>query len=63
MMKLLSKKQVREKVVYSVQHITRLEQKGLFPKRIRLGDSRVAWLESEIDDWIEQKLLERDRSR
>lgn len=63
MMKLLSKKQVREKVVYSVQHITRLEQKGLFPKRIRLGDSRVAWLESEVDDWIEQKLLERDRSR
>ena len=44
--RLLSKKQVREKVVYSVQHITRLEKDGKFPKRIRLGDNRVAWLES-----------------
>jgi prophage regulatory protein len=61
-MKLLSKKQVREKVVYSIQHITRLEQDGKFPKRIRLGDNRVGWLESEIDDWIAQKILERDRS-
>lgn len=61
-MKLLSKKQVRERVVYSIQHITRLEQAGKFPKRIRLGDNRVAWLESEIDDWIAQKLVERDHS-
>jgi prophage regulatory protein len=61
-MKLLSKKQVREKVIYSIQHITRLEQAGKFPKRIRLGEGRVGWLESEIDDWISQKLLARDRS-
>lgn len=61
-MKLLSKKALREKVVYSIQHITRLEQEGKFPKRIRLGDNRVAWLESEVDKWIEQKLLARDRS-
>jgi prophage regulatory protein len=61
-MKLLSKKVLREKVVYSIQHITRLEQEGKFPKRIRLGDNRVAWLESEVDEWIEQKVIERNRS-
>ena len=59
-MKLLSKKQLREKVLYSINHITRLEQAGRFPKRIRLGDNRVGWLESEVDDWIMQKLRERD---
>jgi len=61
-MKLLTKKQVREKVVYSIQHITRLEEAGKFPKRIRLGENRVGWLESEINDWIAQKVSERDRS-
>jgi prophage regulatory protein len=59
-MKLLSKKQLREKVLYSINHITRLEQAGRFPKRIRLGDNRVGWLESEVEDWIMQKLRERD---
>jgi len=59
-MKLLSKKEVREKVVYSIQHFTRLEQAGRFPKRIVLGQNRVAWLESEIDDWIADKVRQRD---
>jgi predicted DNA-binding transcriptional regulator AlpA len=34
---------------YSRQHTTRLEQKGLFPKRIRLGPMRVVWNEDEIE--------------
>lgn len=58
-MRLLSKKQLKEKVVYSIQHITRLEQAGRFPKRVRLGENRVAWLESEVDEWIQQRLNER----
>lgn len=58
-LRLLSKKQLREKVVYSIQHITRLEQAGRFPKRVRLGENRVAWLESEVDEWIQQRLNER----
>jgi len=45
-MKLLSKKQVRELVLYSPQHVARLEAAGLFPRRIRLGANRVGWLES-----------------
>lgn len=59
-MKILSKKEVREKVVYSIQHITRLEQAGRFPKRLRLGENRVGWLEEEVDDWINSKVRERD---
>lgn len=59
-MRLLSKKQVREKVLYSSVHIARLEAAGSFPKRIRLGQGRVGWLEEEIDNWIAARLAERD---
>jgi prophage regulatory protein len=59
-MKLLSKRQVKERVLYSYAHIDRLEAAGLFPKRIRLGQNRVGWLEQEIDAWIEAKLGERN---
>ncbi len=34
--KLLSKKQVKERVLYSYAHTARLEAKGQFPKRVRL---------------------------
>ncbi|MDE1242546.1 helix-turn-helix transcriptional regulator [Vibrio aestuarianus] len=32
-----------------------LEQKGLFPKRIRLGSRSVAWRLSEVLKWIETR--------
>ena len=52
--RLLSKKQLREIVLYSPAHIQRLEKAGLFPKRIKLGphrSSRVGWLEDEVMAW------------
>lgn len=61
-MKLLTKKQVRELVTYSYAHIDRLEADGKFPKRIRLGQQRVAWVATEIDDWIRARIEDRDRS-
>ena len=60
MMRILSKKQLRELVLYSPQHIARLEKVGKFPKRIRLGPNRVGWIESEIYDWLKQRIAIRD---
>tara|TARA_B110000211_G_scaffold222196_1_gene270602 strand:- start:588 stop:701 length:114 start_codon:yes stop_codon:yes gene_type:complete len=34
--------------------------KGTFPKQVPLGAKSVAWLESEVDDWIMERLGERD---
>ena len=48
--------QVQEQVPYSASHIWRLERTGQFPKRIRLGKNRVAWLQSEVSAWVEDKL-------
>ncbi|WP_411890789.1 helix-turn-helix transcriptional regulator [Yoonia sp. SDW83-1] len=58
-MRILSKRQVSDLVLYSPQHIARLEMAGKFPKRLRLGPNRVGWLEREILDWIEDKLATR----
>lgn len=60
-MKLLSKRQVKELVLYSFAHIDRLEKAGKFPKRVTLGPNRVGWIEQEILDWIKRLVEERDR--
>ncbi len=59
-MRLLSKRQVKEMVLYSPQHIARLEAAGKFPKRVKLGPNRVGWVESEIVDWLEFLIERRD---
>ena len=61
-MKLLSKKQLKEMILYSGTHIQRLENAGQFPKRVRLGNgprSRVGWIESEVQDWLQKRVDQR----
>ena len=59
-MRLLSKKEVRTRVLYSPAHIDRLEKAGLFPKRVRLGPGRVGWVEDEVLQWVQARIKERD---
>ena len=58
-MRILSKRQLKELVLYSPQHIARLEKAGKFPKRVQLGPNRVGWVESEVLDWIQSRLDDR----
>ena len=54
-LRLLSKKQVKEIVLYSYAQIDRLEAAGLFPKRVRLSSykrGRVGWVEREVLLWL-----------
>lgn len=46
-MRMISKRQLKELVLYSPQHVARLEAAGKFPKRVRLGPSRVGWIEQD----------------
>ena len=55
-MRMLSKRQLRELVLYSPQHIARLEKAGLFPLRVQLGPNRVGWVEDEVLDWLQKRL-------
>lgn len=58
-MRLLSKRQLKELVLYSPQHISRLEKAGAFPKRVRLGQCRVGWIEQEVLDWLHERMKDR----
>lgn len=62
-MKILSKKELRELVLYSPQHVARLEKAGLSPKREQLGSNRVGWVEQEVMDWLEERLSNRELAR
>ncbi|WP_206191643.1 helix-turn-helix transcriptional regulator [Shewanella bicestrii] len=34
--------------------------KGIFPKAVKLGCKSVAWVESEVQEWILERIQERD---
>ena len=59
-MRILSKRQLKELVLYSPQHIARLEKAGQFPKRVQLSPNRVGWVEAEVLDWLDERLARRD---
>ncbi len=52
-LKILTKKELREIVPYTPQHIHRLEKAGKFPRRLQLGANRVGWKLSDIQAWID----------
>ena len=58
-MRMISKRQLKELVLYSPQHLARLEKAGKFPMRVQLGPNRVGWVEGEILDWLQKRLDER----
>ena len=59
-MRILSKRQLKELVLYSPQHVARLEKAGSFPKRVFLGSNRVGWVEAEVLDWLQERLDRRE---
>ena len=61
-MRIISKRQLKELVLYSPQHVARLEKAGKFPMRVQLGPNRVGWVESEILDWLQKRLDARENA-
>ena len=49
---------VTKRTGFGRSHISSLIKQGEFPKQINLGPQSVAWIESEISDWMEQRILE-----
>lgn len=60
---LITMRDLLDIVPFSRQHILRLEKRGRFPRRLRLGENRVAWLRSEIEEWIDARVAERGQGR
>lgn len=53
--KLLKIIDVIERTACSRTAIYEKMKHGAFPKQFKLGERAVAWLESDIDAWIEQQ--------
>jgi predicted DNA-binding transcriptional regulator AlpA len=45
----------RKGIRLSREQIRRKRKEGTFPEPIAVGDNSVAWLENEIDEWIETR--------
>ena len=57
--RLIGRNELLQMVPYTIQHIYRRERAGTFPKRVRLGGNRVAWVLSEINSWLAERMAER----
>ena len=51
-LRVITKKELSMLVPFSMQYIGTLERKGLFPKRIQIGENRVGWYLVEVEEWI-----------
>lgn len=48
----LSMREVVTLTTYSRPSIYRLEAAGKFPKRLKIGDNKIAWRESDVLAWF-----------
>ncbi|MBD2812266.1 AlpA family transcriptional regulator [Xenorhabdus sp. Vera] len=50
--------EVQRRTGYGKAWIYKLIQTGQFPKQVKIGTRSVAFIESEIDGWISQRIAE-----
>ena len=55
-MRLIKLKEVMTKTSLGHSSIYKFIAEGSFPKQVSLGAKSVAWVESEVDEWIEEKV-------
>jgi prophage regulatory protein len=58
--RLLSMAEVSRRVLFTRIHVYRLISAGKFPRPIKLGEHRIAFVEQEVDDFIAARIAERD---
>jgi prophage regulatory protein len=46
-------------ITYTRRTCTRWKASASSPKRVALGENRVGWIESEIDNWLAEKAASR----
>ena len=57
--RIISGREIREMVSYSLMQIWRMERDGRFPKWIKLGQGRVGWSFVEVQESIADRKAER----
>jgi len=59
--RLIRRKQVQQSTGLSASSIYQLMADNSFPQSVQLSERRVAWVEQEIIDWIEQRIRQRQQ--
>ena len=57
-MRLISRVEVLNRTSISQPTLWRLENRGKFPRSIRISKNRVAYNEEEVDAWIQSRIRE-----
>lgn len=57
-LRLIRRKEVQVKTGLGASSIYALMEQGRFPRAIAISERRVAWLESEIDQWICERIAQ-----
>jgi len=50
--------EVQRRTGYSKAWIYRLLKESRFPQSVKIGSRAIAFVESEIDEWIDQRIAE-----
>ena len=61
--RLLGRREVERVTSLSKNALYRMLRDGAFPRQVRLGGRRVAWVECEVRDWMAARIAERDRAQ
>ena len=52
--RILKAKEVAERVSISTSQVYRLARDGRFPEPVKITEKRSGWLETEVDQWIDE---------
>lgn len=56
--RLIRRKEVQAKTGLGASSIYAMMQQGKFPKAVNISERRVAWIESEVDQWIANRIAQ-----
>ena len=62
-MKLIPLPEVERRTLYSRTTIYKLMQSGAFPRAVKIGVKARGWVEEEVDNWVQAKVMARDREQ
>lgn len=54
--RLICRKEVQTKTSLGASSIYAMMKQGKFPKAVNISERRVAWIESDVDSWIAERI-------
>jgi len=57
-MRFLRLKEVKERIGLGTTSIYKMINEGTFPKPVKILGKNVAWIDSEVDEWIMQRIAD-----